>query len=143
MMSIQMTVAGKLATVLLLQVMVWQACTCSTESAQIVDGVDLQLPATAFGGAIEGAAVNARGDVFAADFIGGGAAASTAFGVFSQVEGGTANVLGPNINPLFTASQDGVAKPPLLAGARFLPGNKLLLTGSHTILNSCTIPNLR
>jgi hypothetical protein len=141
MMSIQMTVAGKLAIVLLLQVMVWQAYTCSTESVQTVDGVDLQLPATAFGGAIEGAAVNARGDVFAADFIGSGAAASTAFAFFSQVEGGTANVLGSNINPIFTASQAGVAKPPLLAGARFLPGNRLLLTGSHMALYSCTMPN--
>ena len=94
-------------------------------------GVDLQLPVTAFGGAIEAAAVNAKGDVFAADFVGGAANASSAFGFFSQVEGGTANVLDLNVNPLFTASPDGVAKPPLIAGARFLPEDQLLLTGSY------------
>jgi hypothetical protein len=140
-MSIQMITAGKFAIVFLLQVIVRQVYTCAADSVPIVDGIDLQLPATAFGGAIEGAAVNAQGDVFAADFTGSGATASTAFGFFNQVEGGTANVLDLNVNPLFTASQDGVAKPPLLAGARFLPKNRLLLTGTHMTLNSCTMPN--
>ena len=135
-----MIAAGKLAMVLLLHVIVRQAYVGAAESIPTVDGIDLQLPATTFGGAIEGAAVNAQGDVFAADFAGSGAAASTAFGVFNQVEGGTAKVLDLSVNPRFTASQDGVAKPPLLAGARFLPGDRLLLTGSHMTLNQSTVP---
>jgi hypothetical protein len=103
----------------------------AASGAPTVTGVDLQLPTTAFGGAIEGAAVNGRGDVFAADFVGGGAAASTAFGFFNQVDGGTAHVLDLDVNPLFTASQDCMAnKTPLIAGARFLPDGQLLLTGS-------------
>lgn len=139
-MVIQMIAARKFTTVLLLQLTVWLAGTHAADSVPTVNGTDLQLPATAFGGAIEGAAVNAQGDVFAADFAGSGAAASTAFGFFSQVEGGTAKVLDLNLNPRFTASQDGLAKPPLLAGARFLPGDRLLLTGLYMTLNLCTTP---
>lgn len=94
-----------------------------------VTGVDLQLPPNAFGGQIEGAAVNAKGDVFAADFRASGAEANMAFAFFNQVEGAGANILDFNANPFFTVSKDGVANPPLLAGARFLRGNQLLLAG--------------
>jgi hypothetical protein len=140
-MSIQMIAPRNFATVLILQVTVWLACTRAADSVPTVDGTDLHLPATAFGGAIEAAAVNAQGDVFAADFSASGASASTAFGVFNQVEGGMAKVLDLKVNPRFTASQDGVAKPPLLAGARFLPGDRLLLAGSYVTLESCTMLN--
>lgn len=100
-----------------------------------VTGVDLKLPATAFGGGIEAAAVNSKGDVFAADFRGGGAAASTAFAFFNQADGAGAKILDPNVNPPVTVTQNGVANPPLLAGARFLPGDQLLLAGKYMTLD--------
>lgn len=142
-MSIHMVTAGRLAIVLLLQVIFRQTYVCAADSVPTVDGVDLELPATAFGGAIEGAAVNAQGDVFATDFVGSGAAASMAFGFFHRVQDGTASVLDLNVNPRLTAAQGEVAKLPLLNGARFLPADRLLLAGSYMTLNSCTMPDLR
>ncbi len=102
-----------------------------TNDSQVetIVGVDLQLPATAFGASIEGAAVNSKGDIFAADYRGGGQVASSAYGFISQVDGGTANILDDAVNPYFVASPEGVSKPPLLAGARFRKGDELLLTG--------------
>ena len=107
-----------------------------TDDVSTVTGVDLQLPPTAFGGAIEAAAVNSNGDVFAADFRASGAAASMAFAFFNQVEGAAANIFDFNANPFFTVSKDGVANPPLLAGARFLPGDRLLLAGQTSLLGA-------
>lgn len=93
-------------------------------------GVNVPLPTNAFGGGIEGAAVNAKGDVFAADYRGeSGAQPNHAFAFFNQVDGAGANVLDLNANPFFVVTDDGVANKPLLAGARFLPDNRLLLAG--------------
>lgn len=99
----------------------------------ILIGVDLKLPPNAFGSAIEGVAVNTKGDVFAADFRGRGQAASSAYAIFNQVEYGITKILDESVNPFFVAVQDDVANPPLLAGARFRREDELLLTGTELI----------
>ena len=129
---VYMTIARVFGVVFLPAILISQSKFCT--AVEVVTGDELQLPSSAFGGAIEGAAVNAKGDVFAADFLGSGAAASSAFGFFNQVEGGTTNVLDLKINPFFTASQEGRAKPPLIAGARFQPDGRLFLTGLGILL---------
>ncbi|ERF71483.1 hypothetical protein EPUS_00472 [Endocarpon pusillum Z07020] len=102
-----------------------------SNTVQIVKGVDLQLPPTAFGGGIEGAAVNAQGDVFAVDYRAAGAGPNKAFGFFSETEGGTESVLNLAANPIFNASTEGVANPPLINGARFLKDGRILIADAN------------
>ncbi len=101
-----------------------------------MSGVDLKLPGGAFGAAIEGAAVDAQGNIFAADFTRDAAAASNTFAILNQVDGGTTKILDKNINPFFNLPQGGLSKLPLIAGARFLSSGRVLLAGSSTILKS-------
>ncbi|GAB0489254.1 hypothetical protein MMPV_000471 [Pyropia vietnamensis] len=88
----------------------------------------LDLPAGAFGGSIEGAAVNAAGDVYAADFQGGGAPPSTAVGLVMQGDRGTERVRDPVQASRVVLSQGALPSRPLVAGGRFLPDGGLLLT---------------
>lgn len=101
------------------------------DTVQTVEGVDLQLPTAAFGGSIEGAAVNPQGDVFAVDFRAAGAEANKAFGFFHETEGGTANILDLTVNPIFNVSLEGVADSPLINGARFLKDGGLLIADAN------------
>ncbi|KAK2793824.1 hypothetical protein FQN50_009979 [Emmonsiellopsis sp. PD_5] len=88
--------------------------------------VQLELPKGAFGGQIEGASVNKAGDVFAADLLKGTEIGTgLGFGFFNQAKDGVKNVLGDS-NPLFRAKND-TAKPPSIAGARFVNGGKDVL----------------
>lgn len=104
---------------------------CPSDTVQTVEGVELQLPATAFGGGIEGAAVNAQGDVFAVDYRAAGAGPNKAFGFFTKTEGGTDAVLDLAANPIFNASAEGVANPPLINGAKFLKDGRILVADAN------------
>lgn len=88
----------------------------------------LDLPAGAFGGSIEGAAVNAAGDVYAADYQGGRAPPSTAVGLVFQGDFGTERVRDPVRASRVVLSQGALPARPLVAGGRFLPDGGLLLT---------------
>lgn len=103
----------------------------NADTVQTVEGVDLQLPATAFGGGIEGAAVNAQGDVFAVDYRAAGAGNNKAFGFFNKAEGGTESVLDLAVNPIFNVSAEGVVDPPLINGARFLKDGRILIADAN------------
>ena len=100
-----------------------------------VTAAPLALPSGAFGSAIEGAAVNADGDLFAADFRAGNLTSSTSYGYFFESQVGTADVLDLSRNPIFNAAADLIndtaENPPLLAGGRFLRDGSLLLTGKY------------
>lgn len=85
-----------------------------------VTGINLNI--VGFGASIEAAAVNAVGDIFAADFEGSGEAPSTAYGVLLPSESGIQN-------PFFVAPNN-TGKTPLLAGARFLKDGRVLLAGT-------------
>lgn len=93
-----------------------------------VTAVPLYPPAGAFGGAIEGAAVNAAGDVYAADYRGGGAPPSTAVGLVLQGDGGTERVRDPARASRVVVAQGEAPATPLVAGGRFLLNGDLLLT---------------
>lgn len=93
-----------------------------------VTAVPLDLPAGAFGAAIEGAAVNAAGDIYAADYRGGGAPPSSAVGLVLQGDRGTGRVWDPARASLVVITQGDAPTPPLVAGGRFLPDGGLLLT---------------
>ena len=106
-----------------------------------VTAKQIKLPSSAFGSAIEGAAVNANGDVFAADYRAGGFAPSAAYGYFFERTVGASDVLDLSQNPIFNAGADSInnttENPPLLAGGRFLGDGNLLLTGECSFLIAC------
>lgn len=104
------------------------APTPTATAAPAVTAVPLDLPAGAFGGAIEGAAVSAAGDVYAADYRGGGAPPSTAVGLVYQADGRTDRVRDPARASRVVVGQGRLPARPLIAGGRFLPGGDLLLT---------------
>ena len=111
--------------------------TTASDAVPTVTATPIALPSTAFGSAIEGVAVNANGDVFAADFRAGNLTPSSSYGYFFEREVGATDVLDLSANPIFNAAasstNDTTENPPLLAGGRFLGDGSLLLTGKHKI----------
>ena len=95
----------------------------------------VSVPTAAFGSFIEGAAVDADGNLFAADFRAGNLTPSSSYGYFFERQVGTTNVLDLSQNPIFNAAAgdigDTAENPPLIAGARFLRDGSLLVTGEH------------
>ncbi|KAJ9625683.1 hypothetical protein H2203_004444 [Taxawa tesnikishii (nom. ined.)] len=114
------------------------ACPCMTNAvasnssalAATVTGVNLNLPSTAFGSAIEGVSVNHKGDVFAVDFRNGSQhGPALTYGYFHKTNTGTRNILNGS-NPLMAIQNDS-PNVPLLAGARFLSDGSVLLTDAN------------
>lgn len=101
-----------------------------------VTATAISLPTAAFGSSIEGAAVNANGGLFAADFRAGNLTPSSSYGYFFERQVGATNVLDLSENPIFNAgannANETAENPPLLAGARFLRNGSLLVTGKHS-----------
>ena len=117
--------------------------TTTANAVPTVTAEQIALPSNAFGSAIEGVAVNANGDVFAADFRAGGLAPTSAYGYFFERTVGSSDVLDLSQNPIFNAGAESIndtaENPPLLAGGRFLGDGSVLLTGGHSFSLACRL----
>lgn len=97
-----------------------------TAAVPTVTGVNLNI--AGFGPAIEAAAVDRAGNIFAADFEGTGEAPSTAYGALFPSYSGIQN-------PFFVAPNN-TGITPLLAGSRFFKDGRVLFAGMSPLFMS-------
>ncbi|KAI9799250.1 MAG: hypothetical protein M1833_004128 [Piccolia ochrophora] len=98
------------------------------------------LPPNTFGPMIEAAAVNSKGDVFAGNFTGDKKITDFTYAIAFKADSkdSAAFVADAKNNPVFKALQsDGLEKAPLINGARFVRGDKLLIADStnHRVIS--------
>jgi hypothetical protein len=127
-----MILISLIASILLAKAFCFQGNIKQNVTLSIVSGVALPMPTTTenaapfFGGDIDAVAVNPCGDVFAADFRGD----RPRFACFNRTKERTANPTSQGY-PIVVGNHFG-QNLPVIAGARFLSDDRLLLTGEDT-----------